>query len=312
MGFIPSSAIAWDSNGHKIVANIAWEHMTPQTRQSAINILLKAPEESHLSVFYLQDSRSIEVRQRDYFMLVSTWADIVRDRNIKNRYLKFNHPTWHYLNTFWRETDGEVELVTELTSDKENIVERLSVFNKTLSDHSTPDADKAVALAWILHLVGDIHQPLHNSARVTKYDPKGDRGGNTFSLSPKDTPQEERKNLHWYWDSIIGINVLRLNVVSDSEYLPPIAQQIMKKHPFTKMEERLKIGKFDEWQQEGFQIASTKVYPKSLRYGEMPSEEYKNQAFEISQEQLALAGYRLGEMLNQIFANSKLETHPKE
>ena len=78
---------------------------------------------------------------------------------------------------------------------------------------------------------------------------------------------------------------------------------MMLKYPSAKMQNRLKIGKFDDWQQEGFQIASTKLYPTSLKFGEMPSEGYKKQAFEIAQEQIALAGYRMGEMLNQIFAN---------
>jgi osmotically-inducible protein OsmY len=78
---------------------------------------------------------------------------------------------------------------------------------------------------------------------------------------------------------------------------------MMKKHPFARMRNRLEIGKFDEWQKEGFQIASTKLYPPSLKFGEMPSEDYKKMAFETAQEQIALAGYRLGEMMNQIFDN---------
>jgi hypothetical protein len=234
-------------------------------------------------------------------MIAATWADIVRDKNFKNRNAKYHHGTWHYTDTFWREADGKVELVPEFESDKENAVERLFAFDKTLRDASTSDADKAIALAWILHVGGDIHQPLHDSARVTKYDPKGDQGGNLFMLSPKGAKGEDHLSLHWYWDSIIGRNVPRVNDACDSDYLPAIAQQMMKKYPSAAMQNRLKIGKFDEWQREGFQIASTKLYPSSLRFNTMPSESYKKQAFEIAQEQIALAGYRLGGMLNQIF-----------
>ncbi len=68
------------------------------------------------------------------------------------------------------------------------------------------------------------------------------------------------------------------------------------------MRSRLKIGKFDEWQQESFRISSTEVYPPTLKRFEMPSEAYKKRAFQIAQEQITLAGYRLGEMLNQIFS----------
>ncbi len=301
-----SSVLAWDDTGHKLTTYIAWEQMSPQVREKAIKILLSAPEDSDLSVFYLQDSRSATAKQRELFMIASTWADIVRNKDFKNRYAKYHHGTWHYLDTFWREVNGKVELVPELQSDKENAIERLFVFDKMLRDISASDADKAIALAWILHLGGDIHQPLHDSARVTKYDPKGDQGGNLFMLSPKGAKGEDRVSLHWYWDSIIGRNIPRVNDACDSEYLPAIAQQMIKKYPFAKMQNRLKIGKFDEWQQEGFQIASTKLYPSSLKFGEMPSESYKKQAFEIAQEQIALAGYRLGEMLNQIFGSQEL------
>ena len=302
IGIFVSSISAWNDTGHKLTAYIAWEQMTPQTRERAIKILLSAPEDSDLSVFYLQDSRSAAAKQREFFMIAATWADIVRDKNFKTRYAKYHHGNWHFLDTFWRETDGKVELVPELESDKENAVERLFAFDKLLRDASASEADKAIALAWVLHLGGDIHQPLHDSGRVTQYDPKGDQGGNLFMLSPKDAKGEDRLNLHWYWDSIIDRNVPRANDACDSDYLPAIAEQMMKKYPFAKMQSRLKIGKFDEWHQEGFQIASTKIYPSSLKFGEMPSENYKKMAFEIAQEQIALAGYRLGEMLNQIFA----------
>ena len=297
---------AWDDTGHKLSAYIAWEQMSPAAREKAAKILLSAPEDSDLSVFYLQDSRSAAAKQRELFMIASTWADIVRDKNFKVRNSKYHHGTWHYLDTFWREENGKVVLVPEMESDKENAVERLYTFDKVLRDASASDADKAIALAWILHIGGDIHQPLHDSGRVTKYDPKGDQGGNLFMLSPKDAKGDARLNLHWYWDSIIGRNIARVDDACDSDYLPPLAQAMMKKHPLAKMQNRLEIGQFDKWQQEGFQIASTKLYPSSLKFGEMPSDDYKKMAFEIAQEQIALAGYRLGAMLNQIFGNQEI------
>lgn len=301
-----SSNYAWDAVGHKVTAYIAWQQMSSQTREKAIKILLAAPEDSDLNVFYLQDSRSAAAKQRELFMIASTWSDIVRDKNFKNRYAKYHHGSWHYLDTFWRETNGKIELVTELKSDEENAVERLFVFDKTLRDSAVSDADKAIATAWILHIGGDIHQPLHDSGRVTKYDPKGDQGGNRFMLSPKEAKGDDRVSLHWFWDSIITRTLPRQNDACDSDYLPTIGEQIMKKYPPAKMQNRLELGKFIEWQKEGFQIASTKLYPASLKFGEMPSENYKKQAFEIAQEQIALAGYRLGEMLNQIFGTEEL------
>ncbi len=297
---------AWDDTGHKLTMAIAWERMSPQARERAIKILLSAPEDSDLSVFYLQNSRSDEANKLELFMIASTWADIVRDKKFKNRYTKYHQGDWHYADTFWRDANGKVEILNNFQEPKGKAVEQLFAFDKMLRDSNASDADKAIALAWVLHLGGDIHQPLHTSARVTELEPKGDQGGNTFELTPKDAPRENRVNLHWFWDSIVGRNVPRKNDACDSEYLPAIAKAITEKYPFAKMQSRLKLGKFDEWQQEGFKIASTKLFPSSLKRNEMPSDDYKKQAFEIAQEQIALAGYRMGEMLNQIFNNQEL------
>ncbi len=299
-------ALAWDDTGHKLAAYIAWEQMSPHAREMAVKLLLSAPEDSDLSVFYLQDSRSATAKQRELFMIASTWADIVRDKKFKNRYEKYHQGNWHYSDTFWRETNGKVEVLSDFDEPKGKAVEQLFVFDKLLRDNSAADAEKAIALAWILHLGGDIHQPLHTSARVTELEPKGDQGGNLFELTPKDTPREDKLNLHWYWDSIIGRNISRQNDTCDSDYLPAIAQEITKKFPFAKMQNRLKLGKFDAWQQEGFQIASIKLYPPTLKRYEKPSDEYKKMAFNIAEEQIALAGYRLGQMLNKIFDNREI------
>lgn len=296
-----STNFAWDDTGHKLAAYIAWEQMTPQAREAAAKILLSAPEDSDLSVFYASDSRSAAAKQRELFMIAATWADIVRDKKFKTRNSKYHHGTWHYLDTFWREANGKIEPVPELKSDEENAVERLYTFDRVLRGAAASDADKAIALAWILHLGGDIHQPLHDSARVTEDEPKSDQGGNLFLLSPKDAKGDDRLNLHWYWDSIVGRNLPRIGDACDSDYLPTIAQEMMRKYPLAKMRNRLEIGQFDKWQSEGFEIASTKLYPPGLKFGEMPSEKYKKMAFEIAQEQIALAGYRLGAMMNQIF-----------
>ena len=302
------SASAWDDTGHKLTTYIAWEQMSPTAREKAIKILLSAPEDSDLSVFYLQDSRSTATKQRELFMIASTWADIVRDKNFKNRFAMYHKGDWHYADTFFSNVNGKVEVLKDFAEPKGKAVEQLFAFDKSLRDAAVSDADKAIALAWVLHLGGDIHQPLHTSARVTQYDPKGDQGGNLFSLSPKGATGNDRVSLHWYWDSIIGRNTARQNDACDSDYLPAIAKQITDKYPSSKMRSRLKLGKFDEWQMEGFQITSTKLYPASLKFGEIPSDDYKKMAFNISEEQLALAGYRMGAMLNQIFDNQTVQS----
>jgi osmotically-inducible protein OsmY len=301
-------AFAWDDSGHKLVAYIAWQQMSPEAREKAVKILLNAPEDSQLNALYPTPpdedfttypigARSKAAKQRDYFMIVAYWADIIRNRKYEKR-SKYHHGTWHYLDTYWRESNGKIETLPEMENDKENVVERLFEFDKVLRSDAK-DAEKAIALAWIIHLSGDVHQPLHASGRVTAEEPKGDQGGNTFSLSPKNAPRKE--NLHWFWDSIVVRTVPRKADASDAEYLLPIGNAIMKKYPLAKMQNLLEIGKFDAWQQESFKIASTRLYPKTLLRDQMPSAAYNKMAFDIAEQQIAIAGYRLGTWLNQIF-----------
>ncbi|HRH40999.1 MAG TPA: S1/P1 nuclease, partial [Pyrinomonadaceae bacterium] len=149
--------LAWDDSGHKLVAYIAWQQMTPQAREKVINILMNAPEDSQILTLYPTPvdadfstypigARSKDAKQRDFFMVMAYWCDIVRERKLPNRY-KYHHGTWHYLDTVWREVNGKVEVITEEKSDKENAVERLFYFDKVLKDSAAKDADKAIALA---------------------------------------------------------------------------------------------------------------------------------------------------------------------
>ena len=295
-----SNAAAWDDTGHKLSAYIAWQTMTPAAREAVIKIMLSAPEDSDLSVFYVQDSRSDAIKQRELFMIGATWADIVRDKKFAVRFKTYNQSNWHYTDTFWHEVNGKAELLPD-SEDGGKAVEKLVEFDKIMRNSSVSDAEKAIALAWFEHLSGDIHQPLHASARVTDLEPKGDQGGNKFLLTPKDTPYEKSDNLHRFWDSIIGRVMPRQNDACDSDYLPPIADQMMKKYPFAKMQNNLELGKYDDWRKESWQLAATEVFPADLKRNETPSDKYKKKAFEIAQERITLAGYRMGATLNQIF-----------
>ena len=102
--------------------------MSPKAREQAVKLLLSAPEDSDLSVFYLQDSRSEAAKQRELFMIASTWADIVRDRKFKNRFEKYHKGDWHYADTFWRDVNGKVDILTNFEEPKGKAVEQLYRF----------------------------------------------------------------------------------------------------------------------------------------------------------------------------------------
>ena len=299
--FASVSVKAWDDAGHNTTAYIAWSQMSPQARERAFKILMSAPEDADLSVFYLQDSRSADIKKRELFMIAATWADIVRDRKFKNRFEKYHRSNWHYDDTFWTFENGQVKILPNPNEDGGKAVEKLVEFDKALKDAAVSDEEKAIALAWILHLGGDIHQPLHTSARITELEPKGDHGGNLFSLTPKDTPREQSENLHWFWDSILGRIVPR-NDMSDAEYISLLGDSIMNKYPQAEMQNRLETENFRHWQEGSFKLATSEVFSPDLVRYEKPSAKYRRNAFKVSEEQMALAGYRLGAMLEQILA----------
>lgn len=300
---------AWDETGHKITGYIAWQQMRPDVRENVIKILLAAPEDAQLSTFFLGSrtndapygSRSNEAQKRDFFMFVTTWADMIRDRNFDARYKKYNNGNWHYHDTLWTNKDGKVEYITTV-DETGHMMEKLADFDKVIRNASATNSDKAIAVAWLMHLVGDMHQPLHTTGRVIFGDEdKGDQGGNLFSLTPKGTPRDKSLNLHSYWDSTIKQTTPNTADVCEADYLYPIAQAIVKANPYSSFEKREGNGQFLAWEKEGVELSVTEVYKGLTRY-EMPSDAYKKTALKIAQERLALAGYRLANLFNEVFA----------
>jgi len=304
---LAAPAFAWDDVGHKITGYIAWQRMSPQARENVIRILRTAPEDSTLGIYYQPYGvESDDVRKLEYFMLVATWADIVRDFGAESgfrnevRQRKYHRSNWHYDDIFWKQVDGKVELLTGFPEGGQG-VPKLKEFDAVLRNPSARSSDKAIAIAWLMHIGGDLHQPLHTSGRVTDKEPKGDQGGNLFQLTPEGTPRAQQVNLHWFWDSIVNRNVPIKPGMCERDYLESVAKKMIKANPFSSLEAGLKLGQYDEWQKESFAYDNTVVFSPDLKRNQMPSEKYKKKAFKLAEHQLALAGYRLGETLNQIF-----------
>lgn len=291
----------WHDEGHRLTAYVAWQRMTPQTREAVIKILRAAPEDAQLSTFYSVYGGEPEALKRlEFFMFVPTWADMIRISGFPVRSRKYNRSNWHYYDTFWKRTDGKVEILSAMEEGGEAL-KRLEEAEKTMRDPKANNADKAIAIAWMMHLTGDLHQPLHNSARVTDREPKGDMGGNLFLLTPEGTPRESQLNLHSFWDGILLRNVPIKSGQCVREYITSLGGKIMKKHPYQKFAADLKVGQYPEWHKSGLDLAMNVVFSPDLVRFQMPSEKYRKKAFALSERQLALAGYRIGELLNNIF-----------
>ncbi|HSN87821.1 MAG TPA: S1/P1 nuclease [Thermoanaerobaculia bacterium] len=280
---------AWDSVGHQVVAHIAWENMNQQARDRAVELLKAAPPDADLA--------SLSADGHVLFLLASTWPDIVRDSSKPERQKAYHRSSWHYTNFFWEPTPEGTRDRDDLKPARENVVERLEELKKRLADPARGDADKAVDLAWVLHLVGDVHQPLHTSARVTPTEPEGDRGGNLFRLAGDDT-------LHWYWDSILQ-KIWYRRGLGDSELAVKIAEDFQGRYPKSGLSGRLNLD-FEAWAREGLATAQEKVYPPSLERGKEPSRSYRWEVtYATAKPAMALAGYRLAALLDGVLGASR-------
>ncbi|HKS29629.1 MAG TPA: S1/P1 nuclease [Pyrinomonadaceae bacterium] len=309
---LPQTAFAWNGTGHQIVAGIAWDNMTPTARRNAITLLLAAPPDACLlDRLPPSDNRPQAERDREFFMIAATWPDIVRPSEEDTRpCTRFHRRNWHFINYFWEGVSGGTgssapEDREDIAVPEVNAVERLKLFRPlvacgTSACGTTPQL-RATSLAWILHLVGDIHQPLHTSARVTTrpLEREGDQGGNLFKLGPGN----DSLSLHSYWDGIINRVEPRLasEQNNDLAYFDRMIRAIVQQHPRNQaMINRLRPGDFDEWSLEGLDKTKRLVYPSSLQRGQMPNDTYRLMAFRTSREAMALAGYRLADLLNQM------------
>jgi hypothetical protein len=185
-----------------------------------------------------------------------------------------------------------------------NAVSQLQSLNASVVNQSRPRRDRATDLAWILHLAGDIHQPLHTSARVTPLpeDAQGDRGGNNFRLWTP-TGWTRPMSLHSYWDNIADLSVGQRSAEEMSDYVERLSLPIIERHPQAALSRCLQPGAFETWAREGFLITRMVVYPPDLERGQKPSEAYRRRAYAIAEQSMALAGYRLAELLNRHFGS---------
>ena len=287
-------AHAWDEVGHKVVARIAWDHMTPRAREQSVALLLAAPEDAGIRALMPMDARPLADRQRDLFVNASVWADQIRGRNHPGS--RYAHSDWHYVNFFWEQrTPGGRAVERPDVPRAGELLNRLRHFGGSLSNTSLPAGERAIDLAWTLHLVGDAQQPLHNSARITPRDTAGDRGGKLFTLAWL----YPFNNLHSFWDSLIGFSVpWAATDRTEEEYVGSVAAGIVARHPRSRMQSQIKPERFEEWSREGLRVAERSAYPAWLERGERAPLRYRDHAWRAAEPRVALAGYRLAAMLN--------------
>lgn len=307
LAFVTCSCLAsaWDETGHKVVARVAWDTLAKTekgraARDAFMRILMKGDD-----AFAPADVNDVEA-----FTDAANWADVIK-RNYNSPLAaladKYNDETYP-VDFPGREKDGEntrcktwhyYDVPLNLPAGTTPF-DRPSNAKKALGlafdgVRTGDDAHKAFWAYWILHVVGDLHQPLHCvSDFTTPIDSRtglatGDNGGNGFSLSG--TP----KNLHSYWDGAVT------KATGPSRSSTKRAAKVEGAYPESSFGGQLDDLTPEHWIQEGAKLAASDVY-KGVAAGEEPGEEYNANAHKLAQRQAALAGYRLARLIQKLMA----------
>ncbi len=294
---LPLPAVAWNSAGHRLVAHIAWDNLNPAARAEAGRLLRAHPDFDR----WLKRAGEDEARdpERAAFIEASIWPDDIRnDPRFYSAGLDAATPAlpgfpdmerrrdWHYIN---RPLNPPTSVQAAPISGQ--IDKQLVSLAAQLADPRADIAAKAYALPWLIHLVGDAHQPLHTSARLDAAG-KWDKLGNAVLI---DNPFDARKpqiTLHAFWDSLPGPSWLR------GERLNTACRALSAVYP------RPAPSEPDEWINESWQLAGSSAYPPGKGSELTISPEFFENAREIANRRVAQAGYRLADLLRDLF-NSK-------
>ena len=287
----PRAALAWDDLGHMVITRIAWSQLTPRTRERLIAMLMQAPADAGIAE--LRPPAADSLSDLMFAAYASTWPDIIRRPEPAARHAYHCGP-WHYINYFWSVgPDGNAVASATLLPDSVNIVTELERQSRIVRDSAASGADRAVALAWVLHLAGDIAQPLHASSRVTPEEPQGDHGGNTFTLEPK-------MSLHWYWDRVLSARYPKEPGETQEAYVMRVSAEVAARTPRAQVAARLEPADVDLWARESLTAAERDVYCCGIAPGAAAPDAYLQHADAIAEPAIALAGYRLADLLNAL------------
>ena len=273
-------AYPWWETGHRTVARIAAARLTPAARTRLSRILNVADTPEAVA---------------DALAAASTWADEVKGETKTGR--------WHYIDLALQDHKSDIPKRCE---DDECAPARIRIFTEQLSSKAEKDRrwSELDSLRYLVHFVGDIHQPLHAVSDA-------DQGGNCEQLQE---PFETAKNLHALWDG----GIVRALNESDKELARDLeASEIGMMSGWHR--DRLTHGNQDDWTWESHQLAERVIYgrlhipteppvfPKSC--SEAPAEIlnfkpvidtlYIDDMKPIVRMQLAKAGLRLAHILNQ-------------
>lgn len=236
----------WSKTGHRVVGEVAMGHLNRKTKREVSKLL---------------NGQSLAA--------VSNYADIIKsDRAFKN------FSTWHYVNIPLDKNYSEVE-----PSPNGDLVTGIQKCIEILKNQNSTEADRIFYLKMLIHLIGDLHQPMH----VGRAE---DKGGNDIQLQWFG----KGSNLHRVWDSNM-INDYGMSYTELSKKLPVLDKEQIRE---------IKKGTVLEWVKESQELVN-EIY-SSVGKGEKLGYSYSYKYWNTVEKQLQKGGLRLAQVLNDIFS----------
>ncbi len=280
---LPRPAAAWGDEGHQVIALIAAHYLTPATR-AEVTALLARDTTKLTSTTGIADE--------------ATWADKFRDSDRNAGQVHYRQTSqWHFVDIELAAPDEDSACfnhpplpaggAASQGPPEDCVVDKIEQFRRELHSAAAGPDERLLALQFLLHFVGDVHQPLHAADNH-------DRGGNDVQVEAASRPAG---NLHHYWDTVF---VERLGPNSNS-----LAQRLLA--GISARQRRMWSGGSPRsWALQSFEIGKSQVYgklPPASAAGARPLDDaYLANADTVVARQLQKAGVRLARVLNEAFA----------
>jgi hypothetical protein len=286
----PAPALAWNDQGHMATGDIAYDALVrshPESVAAIVGIMRAHPD--HALFERRLAGLSGPARERRLFALMAVWPDDTRGS-------AYDRPDWHYavkVVSPWR-------FVLPFTAGKAE-----KAFREQLAiarDPKAPRAQRAVALCWIMHLVGDQHQPLHAGHWMSWTYPKTDRAG-TIAYVRRQAGAAP-VDMHDLWDSAPDRPAASREAGGEA-----VAAAVKAAQPRPSSSDVVHDPSkaFAAWERESWTLAKTVAYrdgaidtaPERAKAPVLPPG-YVAKMRPVADLRVATAGYRLAEVLSLV------------
>lgn len=241
------AAVRWGRTGHRLIARVAMARLSGEARRQVRDLL-----------------------GRESLAAVSTWADSIRNDRPETS-------PWHYVNI---PVIDSVYRPERYCPGGDCVVAALERQIGVLANRGASKAERAEALKWVVHLVEDIHMPLHAGDR-------GDRGGNDVQL----TFLGRATNLHALWDG----GLIDASGRSEEQWVTFLDRQLARRGDLR----RIAAGTPETWAMESHDVSRDVVYP-FLPRSLVLDRSYYDQVHVVLEDRLLRASVRLASLLERI------------